>query len=252
MREKSKTLTESIMSEMSATKSQRLNNIKTYLEGLRSKGLVINSKDKLMSVMESLGDDSTDTYNYLRKSSDKMLESVFPDVANINQKKIEELKLKKAKEIAPGKEVDSDQIRKLQDEVADMDYAINVDSNEVTLSRMKDILQTWKVKKDETITEEEVPASNVDFFHSELKRIDDKIQAVSDMKALDPENDYYTDLLKAYDSEREVVMKALQDAPVNTYNVATEEPVEEPVDSPEDVNVDADVDVVNVEDEPEI
>lgn len=74
----------------------------------------------------------------------------------------------------------------------------------------------------DTINENEVPASQLDFKHEQLAKVQSDIEVIAELKAEDTSNDLYTDLLDAYDKVVEILTDAIAEDPVGTV-IGTDE-----------------------------
>lgn len=99
----------------------------------------------------------------------------------------------------------------------------------------------------EKLTEDTVPASVLDFKHTELKKVQDNISLIAGLKAEEPANELYTKLMDAYDKVQKALEDVIEEDPVGTVVTDTptstepeteeepvkEEPAEEVLDEPE-------------------
>ena len=72
------------------------------------------------------------------------------------------------------------------------------------------------VPHDKNALTEAVVASQLDFAHTQLAKVQADIQSVSDLKAMDTSNKIYTDLLVAYDKIVEILSKEIANQPIGT------------------------------------
>lgn len=92
----------------------------------------------------------------------------------------------------------------------------------------------------ENLTEDVVPASVLDFKHTELKKVQDNISLIAGLKAEEPSNELYTKLMDAYDKVQKALEDVIEEDPVGTVVSDTpaetppEEPTEEPDTAPEE------------------
>lgn len=68
----------------------------------------------------------------------------------------------------------------------------------------------------EELIEKEVPASQLDFKHQQLAKVQDDIEIIAELKAEDTSNDLYTNLLDAYDKIVEILTDAIAEDPIGT------------------------------------
>ena len=68
----------------------------------------------------------------------------------------------------------------------------------------------------EKLTEQVVPASQLGFKHQQLAKIQEDIALISELKAEDPSNELYTNLLGCYDKAIEVIKDAIDEDPIGT------------------------------------
>ena len=66
------------------------------------------------------------------------------------------------------------------------------------------------------LNEAEVPASQLDFKHQQLSKVQADIESIAELKAEDTSNDLYTNLLDAYDKIVEILTDAIAEDPVGT------------------------------------
>lgn len=71
-------------------------------------------------------------------------------------------------------------------------------------------------EESEQLTEQVVPASELGFKHQELAKIEDEVALISKLKAEDPGNTLYTDLLDCFDKAIEVLKDSIGEEPVGT------------------------------------
>lgn len=105
----------------------------------------------------------------------------------------------------------------------------------------------------ESINEAEVPASQLDFKHQQLSKVQADIETIAELKAEDTSNDLYTNLLDAYDKVVEILSDAIAEDPVGTVidndevglEISDETEAEAPVEEP------ATEEIVDIETTPE-
>lgn len=66
------------------------------------------------------------------------------------------------------------------------------------------------------LDEAEIPASQLDFKHEQLAKVQADIEVIAGLKAEDTSNSLYTDLLDAYDKVVEILTDAISEDPVGT------------------------------------
>lgn len=106
----------------------------------------------------------------------------------------------------------------------------------------------------DSLEEAEVPASQLDFKHQQLAKIQSDIESIAELKAEDTSNELYTSLLDCYDDMVEILTKAIAEDPIGTVvgsddeiglTITDEEPTEEaPMEEP--------LDIEPAEEEPEV
>lgn len=115
--------------------------------------------------------------------------------------------------------------------------------DEVTLGGWninKKYLNTHFEEVKDELKEAVVPASQLDFKHQQLAKVQDDIKVISELKAEDTSNDLYTKLLDSYDKIVTILTDSIAEDPVGTVVgdgfdtglETTEEPIEEPVNEP--------------------
>lgn len=88
-------------------------------------------------------------------------------------------------------------------------------------------------EESENLTEDVVPASQLDFGHQQLAKVQSDIELIAGLKAEDTSNELYTDLLNAYDKVMKVLSDYIADSPAGTVigqdnnSLDISEPVEE-------------------------
>lgn len=88
-------------------------------------------------------------------------------------------------------------------------------------------------EESEELTEDVVPASQLDFGHQQLAKVQADIELIAGLKAEDTSNELYTDLLDAYDKVMKVLSDYIAESPAGTVigqdnsTLDTGEPVEE-------------------------
>ena len=129
---------------------------------------------------------------------------------------------------------------KAHSRISDKDYEILTDF----ANKYEELINQTGYESD--LVEAEVPASQLDFKHQQLAKIQADIESIAELKAEDTSNDLYTALLDCYDEMVEVLTKAIAEDPVGTVvgsdeeigltitdeEPVNEEPIEEPVEEP--------------------
>lgn len=82
------------------------------------------------------------------------------------------------------------------------------------------------------LEEDTVPASVLDFKHTELKKVQDNIALIAGLKAEEPSNELYTKLMDAYDKVQKALEDVIEEDPVGT--VVTDTPTNPPVEEPQE------------------
>lgn len=117
---------------------------------------------------------------------------------------------------------------------------------------MKGFFVEPDIDESEELTEEEVPASQLDFKHEQLAKVQADIEVIAELKAEDTSNDLYTDLLDAYDKIVEVLTDAIAEDPVGTVVGTSKEDTGLTVDADNsEVNIDIDDSGEDIEMAPE-
>ena len=97
----------------------------------------------------------------------------------------------------------------------------------------EDMYEAVHMKPSKILNEDTVPASVLDFKHTELKKVQDNIALIASLKAEDPANELYTDLLDAYDKVQKALEDVIEEDPVGTVVDGTPSTEQAPKIGPE-------------------
>lgn len=92
----------------------------------------------------------------------------------------------------------------------------------------------------EELVEDEIPASQLDFKHQQLAKVQSDIELIAGLKAEDTSNDLYTNLLDAYDKIVEVLTDAIAEDPVGTVVGDNNSDTGLTVDTDDSIDIDTD------------
>lgn len=143
----------------------------------------------------------------------------------------------------------SSKLMHIQSQIRDL--LANVDSDEdfeflsgmlmSTIEECGNQRSIGSLDESDTINENEVPASQLDFKHEQLAKVQSDIEVIAELKAEDTSNDLYTDLLDAYDKVVEILTDAIAEDPVGTVIGTDKDSTGLTVDTDDsEVNIDID------------
>lgn len=145
-------------------------------------------------------------------------------------------------------------LMKVQSQIRKLLYSIDTDEDfeavsGMLMSTIEEIGKQRNIKpveESEELIEDEVPASQLDFKHEQLAKVQSDIEVIAELKAEDTSNELYTDLLDAYDKVVEILSDAISEDPVGTVVGSDKEETGLTIDA-DDSKVNIDIDDTNEE-----